>query len=187
MELASFSGKRRLSRSLFRESFEYPLVSSPFSATEMLPVSSDTTTTIASEFSLIPIAARCLEPSCLFISSSFCGLGKKQPAASIIPSLIITAPSWSGVFGKNMFPNIAVEGMQLSIVPVAICSPSFVFLSQIISAPVLVEERLAAESHIASIAFFQCSVLSSESLELKKLKPPRLVRPTFSRTRLSSG
>ena len=34
---------------------------------------------------------------------------------------------------------------------------------------------------------FQCSVLSSESLELKKLKPPRLVRPTFSRTRLSSG
>ena len=153
----------------------------------MLPVSSDTTTTIASEFSLIPIAARCLEPSCLFISSSFCGLGKKQPAASIIPSLIITAPSWSGVFGKNMFPNIAVDGMQLSIVPVAICSPSFVFLSQIISAPVLVEERLAAESHIASIAFFQCSVLSSESLELKKLKPPRLVRPTFSRTRLSSG
>ena len=81
-----------------------------------------------------------------------------------------------------MFPNIAVDGMQLSIVPVAICSPSFVFLSQIISAPVLVEERLAAESHIASIAFFQCSVLSSESLELKKLKPPRLVRPTFSRT-----
>ena len=39
---------------------------------------------------------------------------------AILSFLIITAPSWSGVFGKNMFPNIAVDGMQLSIVPVAI-------------------------------------------------------------------
>ena len=65
----------------------------PFSAIEINPVSSETTTTKASDISLIPIAALCLAPKILDIYSSFNGFGKKQEAATILFSLIIIAPS----------------------------------------------------------------------------------------------
>ena len=70
---------------------EISLVSTPFLATEIEPVSSETTTTIASLSSVKPTAARWRVPkrvlSCFFVS------GKIQPAARILPFLTTIAPS----------------------------------------------------------------------------------------------
>ena len=61
-------------------------------AIDILPVSSDTTTTIASDSCEIPAADLCLVPSPLDILLSFDN-GSIQAAALILFSLIITAPS----------------------------------------------------------------------------------------------
>ena len=60
-----------------------------------------TTTATASEFSLIPIAARCLVPMSVLILS-FLLRGNIQPPAYIIPSFIIIAPSCKGALLKNI-------------------------------------------------------------------------------------
>ena len=77
------------------------LVKRPFSAVEIVPLSSETTTTIASDSSVMPRAARCLVP----ISGKIIWLsvnGKIQPAASINVFCNITAPSCNGDSGLNI-------------------------------------------------------------------------------------
>jgi hypothetical protein len=71
---------------------------SPSKASEMMPVSSETTTATASVSSVIPSAARCRVPKSLD-SSGLLVSGRKQAAAAMRSSWTITAPSWSGVSG----------------------------------------------------------------------------------------
>ena len=132
----------------------------------------------------MPIAARWREPRRLLMSSSFWGFGRKQAAARILPSRIITAPSWSGVLLKKMFPNNSLLGMASSIVPLSICSPSRVCRSMTISAPVDVAESSTQASQITSMVLLQTEL---STLELLLNRSPSLVYPAFSRVRRSSG
>lgn len=68
------------------------IISVPSFATDIFPVSSDTTTTIASDSCEIPAADLCLVPSPFDMFLSFDN-GSKHAAAFILFSLIITAPS----------------------------------------------------------------------------------------------
>ena len=73
----------------------------PLRAMEIVPVSSDTTIIMASEFSLKPKAARCLVPSTF--ESSFCSVSGNTPAASSMRLLeISTAPSCRSVLSKKI-------------------------------------------------------------------------------------
>ena len=67
-------------------------MSIPSTATEMVPVSSDTITTTASLASLIPTPARCRVPRSA-LRWLLSDRGSTQPAAAIFPSRIIMAPS----------------------------------------------------------------------------------------------
>ena len=94
-------------RNYLRSSFSNVLaarwrLSIPPTATEMVPVSSETMTTSASETSLIPIAARCLVPKSELILR-FCVRGSTQPAAAMRSSRIKTAPSCKAAFVKKIF------------------------------------------------------------------------------------
>jgi hypothetical protein len=70
----------------------------PPDTTEMIPVSSDTTTASASVSSVTPMAARWRLPSWRD-SSGFTVSGRKQAAAATRLPCRMTAPSWSGVPG----------------------------------------------------------------------------------------
>ena len=74
----------------------------PFSAIEMPPVSSLTTTAMQSLFCDIPKAALCRRPNDLGMSVS-CEMGRMHPAALMRWCDMIMAPSCSGLFLKNMF------------------------------------------------------------------------------------
>ena len=72
---------------------------------EMLPVSSETTIAILlSAISETPNAARCLVPASLG-KVSLSARGRTEPAVFISLSLMTTAPSWRGEFGKNKFSS----------------------------------------------------------------------------------
>ena len=71
-------------------------MSTPFFASEIMPVSSLTTTTTASEFSLMPRAARWRVPMSLPISR-LSESGSTHPAAAMRPSRRMAAPSCRGV------------------------------------------------------------------------------------------
>jgi hypothetical protein len=73
----------------------------PADATEIVPVSSETSTTAQSLSSVIPMAARCRVPSCLEIKG-FSESGRKHPAAATRDPSIITAPSCSGDPGRKI-------------------------------------------------------------------------------------
>ena len=64
--------------------------------------------------------------------------GSKHAADFILFSLIITAPSWSGVFGLKIFTNNCGDISLFNIIPVSAISCSFISLSRTINAPVLV-------------------------------------------------
>ena len=99
----------------------------PSLATDIFPVSSDTTTTILSDSLEIPIAALCLVPSSLAISLSSAN-GNTQAAAAILLLLITTAPSCKGVFGVNIFTNNCGDTSEFIGIPVA---PVLVFDSSV--------------------------------------------------------
>ncbi len=67
----------------------------PSRTSEIQPVSSETTTASASFSSVRPMAARCLVPRSL-LRRGFTVSGRKQAAAEMRFSWMITAPSWSG-------------------------------------------------------------------------------------------
>ena len=85
----------QLARLFLKTSKSSYVVKIPFTAIETAPVSSETTTTTASEFSLIPSAALCLVPR-FILRRLFLVSGKIHPPAYKTPSLITSAPSCSG-------------------------------------------------------------------------------------------
>ena len=105
----------------FKTSSLTSAINVPSFAIDILPVSSETTTTIASDSFEIPIAALCLVPSSLAISLSSAS-GSIQDAAAILLSFMITAPSCSGVFGSNIFTNSCGDISASNAIPVAITS-----------------------------------------------------------------
>ena len=123
--LLAYWDKINFSSSLFRVSFVKLRANTPCLAREICPVSSETTTTIASDTSLMPKAARCLVPK-LTLTLSLFVKGKIQPAAHIMPSLITIAPSCNGALLKKIFPIICAEGCALMTVPESMMSPSLV-------------------------------------------------------------
>src|SRR5205823_2933622 len=105
------SRRRRPSASRLR-------VMAPFSTTEILPVSSDTTTISASEANESPIAARWRVPRrSRTVPSS--GSGSRHPAARIWLPRMMTAPSWSGELGKNRDCRNSLDTSPLMRTPVA--------------------------------------------------------------------
>ena len=110
-------------------------------AKEIIPVSSDTIITSASDISDNPIAALCLVPNFLLISLLLVN-GKTHPDANILSLPIIVAPSWSGVFTTNIFSSRFDVIFASNMVPEAIIYPSPVPCSIAISAPVFVSAKL---------------------------------------------
>ena len=105
----------------FKTSSLTSAINVPSLATEIFPVSSDTTTTILSDSFEIPIAALCLVPNSLAISVSSAS-GKTHAAAAILLLLITTAPSCNGVFGTNILTNNCGDTSEFIGTPVAIIS-----------------------------------------------------------------
>ena len=69
----------------------------PPDTTEISPVSSDTTTTIASDSSVRPMAARWRVPRDFEMFDASVN-GRKQPAAISLPFRMMAAPSWIGEY-----------------------------------------------------------------------------------------
>ena len=105
----------------FKTSSLTSAINVPSFATEILPVSSETTTTILSDSFEIPIAALCLVPNSFAMSWSSAS-GNTHAAAAILLLLITTAPSCNGVFGTNIFTNNCGDISEFIGTPVAIIS-----------------------------------------------------------------
>ena len=94
------------------------LCRTPLSAREMPPVSSETTMTAASVSWERPRAARCRvrarNPSLRLWDA---GRGRRQPAETILFPWMITAPSWSGEWGKKRLTRRSLESRASSFVP----------------------------------------------------------------------
>ena len=101
--LLAYWDKINFSSSLFRVSFVKLRANTPCLAREICPVSSETTTTIASDTSLMPKAARCLVPK-LTLTLSLFVKGKIQPAATYhaVPDYHCTVVQWR--FVKENIP-----------------------------------------------------------------------------------
>ena len=101
-------------------------------------------------------------------------------AAIILLSLIITAPSCSGVLGIKIFIRSSLDTLESISQPVRTISPIFVPRSKTIRAPICLLDIAAAAAAIseAVAAASSCSVASSEE---------KFVRPTFSSAWRSSG
>ena len=114
------------------------IVDAGWPATEILPVSSDTTTMMASVVSLAPRAARCLMPN--EIGTSERVEGSTHLAATIRLSAMTTAPSCNGEFLKKRFLTSGVEMMASTRTPESIisCKLPSVFIT--IRAPVFVAD-----------------------------------------------
>ena len=104
-------------------------------ATEIEPVSSETMTTMASEFSLIPIPARWRMPKSR-LRFTFLLSGSMQPAANTRPRRTITAPSCIGALTKKIFFKSSADTAASSTVPLRTMSSSKISRSKTIRAPV---------------------------------------------------
>ena len=82
-----------------------------------------------------------------------------------------------------MLPNNSTLGSAFICTPVAICSPSLVFLSRTIKAPVFVLDKRSTASTMIGIACSHEFVF----LSLIENTLETLLRPTFSNIRLNSG
>lgn len=91
----------------------------PFSAIEILPVSSETITQITSACSEIPNPALCRIPNVSPLSVVVAVSGRVQRAASIIFPLIITAPSCKGVLGKKIVRSKSFDKTAFNKSPVS--------------------------------------------------------------------
>jgi len=140
------------------------VINVPSLASETLPVSSETIIAILSVSLEIPNAALCLVPNFLGICLSSAN-GKIQAAASILLLLIITAPSWSGVLGTNIFTNICGDTSEFNSIPVSAISVIFISLSITINAPVLL---LASSSVAITILYISSFVFVAISLSIPK-------------------
>ena len=112
----------------------------------------------------------------------FSASGSIHAAAIICLSLIIIAPSCSGVLGSNMFSTSGADITPSMRVPVAAISPKAVFCSITISAPTLRFARSVIAS-CNSETIVESSWLKPLSTDLSN----RLPRPMCSSARLNSG
>ena len=166
----------------FKESSLKSAISVPSFATEIFPVSSDTTTTILSDSFDIPIAALCLVPNSFAISLSSAS-GNTHAAAAILLFEITTAPSCNGVFGSNIFTSNCGDTSAFIGIPLEIISCIFISLSITINAPVFV-----LESSVAAITILYISslVFVAKSLSIPK-NFANLFVPNCSSPLLNSG
>ena len=134
----------------------------PFSAIEIAPDSSETIIAKQSDLSDIPMAALCRVPSSLLklvLSVS----GKKQAAAFILSSFIMTAPSCSGVFGIKILISKVLDTKPSILVPVSATSFNPVCLSKTIRAPIFCLDKEAVASTNSSTTLDKFSPLISKS------------------------
>ena len=110
-------------------------------------------------------------------------MDKKVGKKEILLLLIITAPSWSGVFGTNIFTNNCGETSASIGTPVDIISFISISLSITINAPVFALESSDAAITILYISSF---VFVATSFSIPK-NLVNLFVPSYSNARLSSG
>ena len=152
-------------------------------ATEMEPVSSDTMTTTASEFSLMPMPARWRMPRSR-LRFTFFDSGSMHPAPRIRPCRMITAPSCMGAFTKKMFFSSSLDTAASRVVPLRTISSSSSFRSNTISTPV----RVLAMSVQAATVWSMARSSSEDCCSGWKMRSRRMFRlPTFSSSWRISG
>ena len=152
-------------------------------ATLMEPVSSETMTTTASEFSLMPMPARWRMPRSRE-RFTFLLRGSMQPAPSSRPWRMMTAPSCMGAFTKKMFFRSSLETAASSTVPLRTMSSSCIFCSKTMRAPVRLRDISVQASTVWAMVFSISVTVSSRE---KMLRNFSRWLPTCSRTRRISG
>ena len=152
-------------------------------ATEIEPVSSETITTTASEFSLIPMPARWRMPRSR-LRFTFFDSGSMHPAPKIRPLRMITAPSCIGAFTKKIFFSSSLDTAASSVVPLRSISLSIMLRSKTIKTPVRVFDISMQASTVWSMAFSSSvECCSGDSSRTRRI----LLLPNCSRPRRSSG
>ena len=150
-------------------------------ATEIVPFSSETITTTASETSLVPTPARWRVPRSL----GRCGLslsGMTQPAAATRPPRTMTAPSCRGEFLKKRLRSSCSDSCASTMVPVLKYSSSGVSRSKISRTPTRSRDMISQACTVAEMAL--CSVVAPDSDESRWKCS---CAPTRSSARRSSG
>src|SRR5690554_1356240 len=99
----------------FKVFSSFILVITPLIASEMDPVSSDTTIVSESVISDIPNAALCLEPV-VFSKFSLLDKIKYAPAQIILSPRTMTAPSCSGVFGVKILTSNSLDTSEFNVI-----------------------------------------------------------------------
>src|ERR1019366_8403702 len=122
---------------------ESPGDNSPNAATEIRPVSSETTSERQSVSSVMPMAARCRVPNCR-ASAGLVVNGRKHAAAEIRSFWMITAPSCSGRPGWKMEIRISREMRDSSGTPLSTNVRSPISRSSTMSAPIFLWEKSSA-------------------------------------------
>ena len=142
-------------------------------ATEIEPVSSDTMTTTASEFSLMPMPARWRMPRSR-LRFTFLLSGSIQPAPSIRPWRMMTAPSCIGAFTKKMFFSSSEDTAASSIVPLRTMSSRRMSRSNTMRTPVLLWDISLHAMTVWSMAVSSavCCCTGPKALNILMLRLP---------------
>ena len=152
-------------------------------ATEMVPVSSETMTTTASEFSLMPMPARWRMPRAR-LRFTFFDSGSIQPPARMRPSRMMTAPSCIAALTKKMFFSSSLLTCASTMVPVRAISSRLISRSKTISTPVRVLDISVQASTVCAMAF---SMALDCCFAAKGMNERSLLEPTCSKMRRISG
>ena len=108
----------------------------------------DTTTAMASEISVMPMAARCRVPTCSTVGDW--ASGSTTPAATTRSPWMITAPSCSGALGQKMLSISSLDSNASTAVPFEAYSPRCVERSITSKAPKRRSASCCAERAIVS-------------------------------------
>src|ERR1035437_1421739 len=152
---------------------ESPGDNSPNAATEIRPVSSETTSERQSVSSVIPMAARCRVPNWR-ASAGLVVSGRKHAAAEMRSLWIITAPSCSGSPGWKMESRISREMRDSRGTPLSTNVRSPMSRSSTTSAPIFSWEKCSAAIMIS---------LSASGARKPLAKPNQFLRPMRARVR----
>ena len=155
----------------------------PLLAIEIAPVSSETTRMIASEISLMPIAARWRVPN--DFGTSLCVTGRMQRAATMRSPSMTTAPSCNGEFLKKILWINCDEILASRQMPPSVMSDRSLCCPMTTSAPVFVSDisRQATTSGCKLV-----SAIFEPWLKMREMKLNRFwLMPIFCRNRRISG
>ena len=155
----------------------------PPMATEIEPVSSETITTTASEFSLMPMPARWRMPRSR-LRLTFFDSGSMHPAPRIRPRRMMTAPSCMGALTKKMFFSSSDETDASSVVPLRTMSLRRIFRSKTISTPV---RDLDISVQAMTVWSMACSISETCCSGANTLSRRIFLLPICSRICRSSG